>query len=143
MDWAYLILLFALLIAIRFVLVFSLYPITARIGIGTNIKESVFMSYGGFRGSVGIALSLSLEARLYNNTEEGSEQRDNVDKVICFVGGISVLTLLINGMTSGPLLSKVSHMQGTSMSNGYRLLILRQTFSAWSCRKREHATGSD
>ena len=101
-------LLFALLIAIRFVLVFSLYPITSRIGIGTNIKESVFMSYGGFRGSVGIALSLSLEARLYNNTDEGSEQRDNVDKVFCFVGGISVLTLLINGMTSAPLLSKVS-----------------------------------
>jgi NhaP-type Na+/H+ or K+/H+ antiporter len=39
---------------------FAFYPITKRIGLGTNVKESVFMSYAGFRGAVGIALSLSL-----------------------------------------------------------------------------------
>ena len=56
------VLLYVLLIVIRFVLVFGLYPITSRIGIGTNVKESVFMSYGGFRGTVGIALALSLNS---------------------------------------------------------------------------------
>jgi NhaP-type Na+/H+ or K+/H+ antiporter len=56
----YLVLLYVLLIVIRFVLVFGLYPITSRIGLGTNVRESVFMSYGGFRGTVGIALALSL-----------------------------------------------------------------------------------
>lgn len=64
------------------------------------------MSYGGFRGSVGIALALSLEAQIYNNTEDES-YRDQIDKLSYLVGGISVLTLLINGMTSGPLLSAV------------------------------------
>lgn len=62
------------------------------------------MSYGGFRGSVGIALALSLNAQIYNNTEDEA-YRNDTDKLFCLVGGISVLTLLINGMTSGPLLS--------------------------------------
>ena len=39
-DWGYLALLFVILIVIRFFLVFGLYPVTARIGIGTNVKES-------------------------------------------------------------------------------------------------------
>ena len=102
-DWGYLALLFVILIAIRFLLVFGLYPLTSRIGIGTNVKESIFMSYGGFRGSVGIALALSLSAQVYNNTDD-EETRNNTDQMFFLVGGISVFTLLINGMTAGPLL---------------------------------------
>jgi len=103
-DWGYLALLFVILIAIRFLLVFGLYPLTSRIGIGTNVKESIFMSYGGFRGSVGIALALSLSAQVYNNTDD-EETRNNTDQMFFLVGGISVFTLLINGTTAGPLLS--------------------------------------
>ncbi len=67
------VLVYVLLIVIRFVLVFGLYPVTTRIGIGTNVKESVFMSYAGFRGAVGIALALSLHStgewlRFYSTT---------------------------------------------------------------------------
>lgn len=64
------------------------------------------MGYGGFRGSVGIALALSLEAQIYNNTEDES-YRKSIDKLFSMVGGISVMTLLINGMTAGPLLTAV------------------------------------
>ena len=95
-----------ILIVIRFVLVFGLYLLTASIGIGTNWKEAVFMSYGGFRGSVGIALAVSLHSSIYDTTDDEA-YRDHTDKVFCLVGGISVMTLLINGMTSGPLLSAV------------------------------------
>lgn len=62
MIQGYLVLVYVLLIVIRFVLVFGLYPVTSRIGIGTNVKESIFMSYAGFRGTVGIALALSLNS---------------------------------------------------------------------------------
>ena len=48
-DWGYLILLWVLLIVIRFVLVFGFYPIISRIGIGSSRKEAIFMSFGGFR----------------------------------------------------------------------------------------------
>jgi NhaP-type Na+/H+ or K+/H+ antiporter len=61
-DLMYILALFIFINAIRFLLVFGCYPLTAKIGIGTNWQEAVFMSYGGLRGGVGIALSLSLHA---------------------------------------------------------------------------------
>jgi NhaP-type Na+/H+ or K+/H+ antiporter len=64
-DWGYMALLHIYLIGGCFALVFTFYPLTARIGIGTNMKEAVFMSYTGFRGPVGIALSLSLFANVF------------------------------------------------------------------------------
>ncbi|KAL3781604.1 hypothetical protein ACHAW5_010534 [Stephanodiscus triporus] len=103
-GWGYLVLLYVLLIVIRFVLIFGLYPITSRIGIGTNVKESVFMSYGGFRGTVGIALALSLNSTVHQYSADVNLQTDT-DTFFVIVGGISIMTLLINGMTSGPLLS--------------------------------------
>jgi NhaP-type Na+/H+ or K+/H+ antiporter len=63
-EWGYLVLLYLYLIAVRYLLVFAFYPVTKSIGLGTNVKESVFMSYAGFRGAVGIALSLSLWANV-------------------------------------------------------------------------------
>lgn len=56
--------LFVFLILIRFFLVFAFYPATSRMGIGQSIKEAIFMSYGGLRGAVGIALALSLHSEV-------------------------------------------------------------------------------
>lgn len=63
-DFGYLVLLYLYLILVRFVMVFVFYPLTKRIGLGTNKKEAVFMGFAGFRGAVGIALSLSLWANV-------------------------------------------------------------------------------
>ena len=63
-DWGYLVLLYIYLILVRYFLVFLFYPVTKRIGLGTNVKEAIFMSFAGFRGAVGIALSLSLWANV-------------------------------------------------------------------------------
>mmetsp|Transcript_26297 Transcript_26297/g.56470 ORF Transcript_26297/g.56470 Transcript_26297/m.56470 type:complete len:997 (-) Transcript_26297:1437-4427(-) len=110
-DWGYLFALYIFLMIIRFFLVFSFYPITARLGIGTNWQEAVFMSYGGLRGAVGIALALSLHAEVdhYTSAEEISEEtrlefREYTAKVFGMVGGIAFLTLIINAPTCGPLL---------------------------------------
>lgn len=146
----YLVLLYVLLIVIRFVLIFGLYPITSRIGIGTNVKESVFMSYGGFRGAVGIALALSLNStgetlflRTYAATNmHGSDLiivssvhkysadeklKTDTDTFFVIVGGISIMTLLINGMTSGPLLSAVRKI--FFLGNAACIILRKLTFT--------------
>jgi len=111
-DYLYLLMLFALVTVIRFVLIFLFYPLTSNIGIGQSWREAVFMSYGGLRGAVGIALSLALNAEIFEVTEavdEGTriEYREYVDRVFALVGGIAFLTLVVNGPTSGPLLKKL------------------------------------
>ena len=112
-SYGYLVALWLLLIVIRFILVFGFYPIISRIGIGSSWKEAVFMSFGGFRGTVGIALSLSLantvfgryqDCTLHLGDEECTRFVDESNQLFAFVGGVSMLTLLVNGLLSGPLL---------------------------------------
>lgn len=74
-DWGYLILLCVLLNLVRFFLVFSFYPILSRIGLKSSWREAVFISFGGLRGAVGIALALALEAEVWHETEEGNPAR--------------------------------------------------------------------
>mmetsp|Transcript_17588 Transcript_17588/g.35978 ORF Transcript_17588/g.35978 Transcript_17588/m.35978 type:complete len:745 (-) Transcript_17588:890-3124(-) len=112
-DWGYLALLYVLLMVIRMFLIYSFYPITKRIGIGTNWKESLFAAYGGLRGAVGIALALSLHAETIHFTSsipnESAQMsfRTSTAKVFGFTGGIAFLTLFINATTCGPLLIKL------------------------------------
>lgn len=45
-DWGYLFLLYVLMMLIRFLLLLVFYPITSRIGLGTNWQETWFLGYG-------------------------------------------------------------------------------------------------
>uniref|UniRef100_A0A7R9VRG7 Cation/H+ exchanger transmembrane domain-containing protein n=2 Tax=Pseudictyota dubia TaxID=2749911 RepID=A0A7R9VRG7_9STRA len=60
-DWGYLFLLYFFLILIRTFLVMGFYPIVSRIGLRSNFTEAIFMSWGGLRGAVGIALGIVIE----------------------------------------------------------------------------------
>ena len=68
-DWGYLILLFVLLLVIRAVLMFGVFPINSRIGIGQSWQEACFMSYSGLRGAVGKSYTHHLHFFANNRTQ--------------------------------------------------------------------------
>jgi NhaP-type Na+/H+ or K+/H+ antiporter len=111
LDWLYLLILYAAVVIIRFVLMALFFPLTSRIGVGLCCKEMIFMSWGGLRGAVGIALALLLSAEVFEHSEADSLSEDTrrqfrqyVQKLFGMIGGVACLSLIIAGPTSGPLL---------------------------------------
>ena len=107
-DWGYLVLVYILLHVIRGILFVAVYPITSRIGLKTDWKETTFQIYGGLRGAVGIALAIFLNSELtefvVNDNYDVATEQEDVAQVYFFVGGVAFLTLFINGSTAGPFL---------------------------------------
>lgn len=95
---------------------FSFYPILSRIGLKTNWRECFFISFGGLRGAVGIALALALDAEVWHATDaEGTatEYREWTTTLFGMVGGVAFFTLVVNGSLSGPLLRKLGLAEST------------------------------
>jgi NhaP-type Na+/H+ or K+/H+ antiporter len=95
-DWGYLFVMFACMTAVRAIMMVLFYPLLARIGYGTSPKDAFFMTWGGLRGAVGLALAMVVNSSI--DPIQGT-------RVIFHVGCLAVLTLLVNGITSGPILA--------------------------------------
>ena len=67
-EWGYLILFYVLLHVIRILQFVVIYPITVRIGLKTNWKETAFQIFAGLRGALGITLALALDNRVKQAT---------------------------------------------------------------------------
>ena len=139
-DWGYLFLLFLLLLVIRLVLLVVFFPINSNIGIGSSWREMIFMWYGGLRGAVGIALAIALNAEVWHFThdladETANEFRLQSSKLFGFVGGIAMLTLVINAPTCGPLLRKLRLVDSTEtrlkVVENYRQLMVNEVLKEY------------
>merc|ERR1719419_622955 len=97
-DYGICCIMYLVMMAIRFFMIFLFYPLLSRMGYGTSPKDAFFMGYGGLRGAVGLALAISVKASI--------DDERAADQLLFLVAGLAFLTLIINGTTSGMLLNK-------------------------------------
>ena len=95
-DLPYVLVTYAIVVLIRYAVVFTLLPALRRLGYGMSLPAAVMAGWGGLRGAVGLALALSMHARLGYN-------RDG-KLIILHVSGVALLTLLVNAPTSASML---------------------------------------
>jgi len=103
-DWAYLIVLYLFVILIRFVSLAIFYPLFSRIGLKSDWREATFLGYGGLRGSVGVALAVNFYRTISQQAGGESPERYLAAVFMFCSGGISLLSLLVNGTTAGIVL---------------------------------------
>ena len=102
-EAGYLVVVYLLVMVIRFFQMALFYPVFSRVGLKSDWKESAFLAYGGLRGAVGVALALALNRSVREFTEDPEILRQS--EVLEFMaGGVTVMTLFINGSTAGPVL---------------------------------------
>jgi NhaP-type Na+/H+ or K+/H+ antiporter len=106
-DWGYLFLVFISMTVIRFFLFALFFPIISRIGLKSSWQEMVFQSFAGLRGAVGIALAIALDSEVIHDTVRTDPRRKFTSQLFGITGGISLLTLFVNGVLSAPLLRKL------------------------------------
>ena len=102
-DWLYLLLVYILVMVIRFVQIGLFFPVFSRVGLKSNWKEAIFLGYGGLRGAVGVALALSLTRSVREVTED-DESVKATEALEFLAGGVTLLTLFVNGSTAGLVL---------------------------------------
>jgi len=96
-DFAFLGLLYVGLHIIRGFTILALSPILSRMGYGFDFNTGAVLLYGGLRGAVSLALALIV------GLEEEIEEEVR-DRILFHVAGIVLLTISINGTTTGQLL---------------------------------------
>lgn len=103
-DYWKLLILYAFLHCIRFVIVYSTGWFVSLIGYTLDQRQMGVLSYGGLRGAVGLSLALivKLDHELHTDIQ---------DIVLFHTSGIALLTLLFNGTTTGFLVKQLGMMR--------------------------------
>jgi hypothetical protein len=117
-DALWVLVMFVCMTLIRAIMMALFFPALKRIGYGTNLKDIFFMTWGGLRGAVGLALALVLRGSLERGNDCSPaapiEACDpNGMRVILMVSGLAALTLIINGVSSGPILKWLDMISDT------------------------------
>jgi len=86
-----------------------------RMGYGFSVNDGIVLSWGGLRGALGITLALEVDLAFPapKHCDHGvcATEEKFGSQMLLTVGGMAILSLLINGMTTGPLLNSLGMMQ--------------------------------
>ncbi|MEB3220222.1 MAG: Na+/H+ antiporter [Nostocales cyanobacterium 94392] len=105
------------MVASRFISVYALSFFSNRVANSDiSLPQQTILWWGGLRGSVAIALSLSVPTIL------GSEREDLISTVF----GVVLFTLLVQGLTIKPLLQKLNLLGDQPLRQEYMQMIARE-----------------
>eukprot|EP01060_Flectonema_neradi_P005475 TRINITY_DN13643_c0_g1_i1.p1 TRINITY_DN13643_c0_g1~~TRINITY_DN13643_c0_g1_i1.p1 ORF type:complete len:1388 (+),score=260.45 TRINITY_DN13643_c0_g1_i1:79-4242(+) len=102
-DYAYLMITYAGVNCIRGFGLFMFMPVLSRLPYQLDWRNALLVTWGGLRGAVGLALGLIVagdSAILCSHPELGS-------RFLFHCSGIVVLTLLVNGVTTQPIVARL------------------------------------
>ena len=108
-DWLYLLLLYAVLNVVRLFTLVLLWPILRNLGYGITLNEIFVVAWSGLRGAVGLVLALLVAEGDQQKPEDGA-------RFLFYMAGIAVLTLVVNGTTTGTLLKYMGLVSRTQAS---------------------------
>lgn len=84
-----LVLMYGIIMVVRFCMIFSFYPLLKDIGFKTTFKEAIFIAFSGLHGALGICLSLVVQSNFSDATN-----------FFFLIAGISACSLLFNGSSA-------------------------------------------
>lgn len=105
-DFGWALAIYVAVVAVRAVIVGIFYPLLRRFGYGLSAADAAVVWWGGLRGAVGLALALSVqdEAEASASSDDASFDILAGTRVLLLTGTVVVLTLVVNGTTTGALL---------------------------------------
>jgi hypothetical protein len=118
--------LYVLLHIIRFAMIFLVRWPMSKIGYGLSWSQATVLGYAGLRGAVSLILALIVYL------DDGIDQETS-DLVIFHTSGIAILTLVINGTTTGFLIRKL----GLTRMTNVKKKMLRNLIVAYKKQVRE------
>lgn len=123
---------------IRFLGLFLFMPCMKLTGYDFTLKHVVLLSYSGLRGAVGLCLALIVK---FNDKIDD----DIKDQVMFFTAGIVLLTLIINGTTTGMVIRKLGMIKENEMSKRMLAQVLEshdskalEFITNWKRERSEH-----
>lgn len=90
----------ALMIAVRAVVIYGFYPILKGRGYGLSKKELLVLIYGGLKGGLGISLTMIITVDPYYPIRYRQ-------LATFYMGGMVLMTVIINGLTSKKILEYI------------------------------------
>jgi hypothetical protein len=129
-DWAYALLLWLLLLAIRTAATFALLPLLRRGAHPLTAKDAILISWAGLRRAVGLALAVIVY----------EDESAFGDLVLFFVSFVALATLIVQGSTTGWFLGRLGYTQ-LSASQHLAMVKSAETVEALGIRGYGHAAG--
>jgi NhaP-type Na+/H+ or K+/H+ antiporter len=103
-DVGWLFLMYLCILLIRGVMMLAFACPLMNMGYGVTWKELFFMAWGGLRGAVGLALAIVIDNGLLT-VSPSQYNHCHASQMMFHVGSLASLTLLVNGILSGPILA--------------------------------------